>query len=210
MNQIENDSYLMKDKMNNKIGFCYVKEDESPFHLLFPNLSNEANILFLDLCNEALIKDYPILSLPVMINEHHVNFIRDFDTLLKALKEEALIENFTEPKLYSCNHLNTIRLTNLGFNKYLYVYYQSYADVRKSVIEFILGFNSSSKMFMLKSEVISKVFKQPKLIINTILEDLELSGKIILRRTHGENWEINKVEHLMFENTLRKLVNIVR
>lgn len=180
----------------------------STVHVLFPDLSESVNSMFLLLCNDSLAADYPRISVLEFLSKHHFSYNGNFENSLQILESSALIEKLDMYLSDNDMQQGMIRLTALGMNKFLQVFYQNYENVRKSVIEFIIGNNSDVNRSMLRSELIAKTLRQSKLIINTILEDLELSGKIQLRSTKGENWEICKVEHSMFEHVLKPNIGL--
>lgn len=180
----------------------------SNVHVLFPDLSESVNSIFLLLCNDSLVSDYPRISVPEFLGKHHFNYSGHFENSLKILESRGLIEH--RDIYVSDNNIqqSVIRLTGFGMNKFLQVFYQNYENVRKSVVEFIISNNSSDKRNMLRSEIISKTLRQSKLIINMILEDLEFSGKMQLKATKGENWEISKVEHSLFAHILKPVIGL--
>ncbi|MDP4197020.1 MAG: toll/interleukin-1 receptor domain-containing protein [Bacteroidota bacterium] len=173
-------------------------------HLLFPNISEFVNRLFLLICNETLSVDFPLISIPEFLHNNSFNYSQKFNAALHELEQSGFIEKLNPTISTKKGNSDFIRVSSSGLNKYLKVFYQDYANLRKSVIEFILGNNSADRRFILRSEIIAKTLKQSKLIVNTIIEDLASRGKITLERTHGENWEISSVQHEMFENILKR------
>lgn len=176
----------------------------STVHLLFPNMSEFVNRLFLLICNETLTVDFPLISIPEFLYKNSLTLNLRFNTALHELEQAGYIEKLNPTISTKKGNSDFIRVSSSGLNKYLQVFYQDYANLRKSVIEFILDNNSSNRRFILRSEIIAKTLRQSKLIVNTIIEDLASSGKITIARTHGENWEISSIQHGMFENLLKR------
>jgi hypothetical protein len=170
-------------------------------------LSEFVNKLFLLICNETLIVDFPLISIPEFLYKNSFHFNQRFDAALHELEESGFVEKLNPTISTKKGNSDFIRVSSSGLNKYLQVFYQDYANLRKSVIEFILDNNSANRRFILRSEIIAKTLKQSKLIVNTILEDLASRGKIIIGRTQGENWEISSVQHEMFENIIKRSHN---
>ena len=175
--------------------------------IVFLNLPANSNELLMSICNEAILIDYPLISLSDVLIKTNMNSISEFknsDAFLYLIRN-GYIELLTPHVLNNHTNDDIIHVASFSLDRFFHIFLKDYEMIKKSVIEFVLSSASDHNLEMLKSEVIAKFLKQKKLVINTILERLEHEEKISLLRSHGENWMVKNIRHGMFKNIVSHL-----
>lgn len=126
----------------------------------------------------------------------------------KKLQNKGLSEDQVHKSLESLHNLGFVNktmsyfndkfyyvffITSAGFETYVQKTYPDFSATFTKVSEFVKKTYLEGKKESLKSELIAHVVKQPKMLVNHILEKLHNQGMIKLIQADRGNWMVHEV-----------------